>query len=191
MINRKRFLSLGAAFGLCLSVATAHADNYSDTVTVFKNAGKSASFFKNSYAYAVFPSIGEGGFVVGGAHGDGRVYVHGHLRGNTMMSQVSVGFLAGGKAFSQVIFFKDKRALAEFESGHFQFGADASVVAITAGASAGAGTTGTAAGASGGENDAATVGAYQKGMVVFTVAKGGAMFDVSVDGQKFSYNARS
>ncbi len=191
MINRNRFLSFGAASALCLSIGTAHADNYSDTVTVFKNAGKSASFFENSYAYAVFPTIGEGGFVVGGAHGDGRVYVHGRLRGDTSMSQVSVGFLAGGKAFSQVIFFQDKRALDEFESGHFQFGADASVVAITAGASATEGTTGASAGASGGQHDAATTGAYQKGMVVFTVAKGGAMFDVSLDGQKFSYHVRS
>ena len=191
MIHRKRLLPLGATIGLCFSFGTAYSDNYSDTVTVFKNAGESARFFEHSYAYAVFPSIGEGGFVVGGAHGDGHVYVHGRLRGDTSMSQVSVGFLAGGKAFSQVIFFQDKRALDEFESGHFQFGADASVVAITAGASASAGTTGTNAGASGGKNDAATSGRYKKGIVVFTVAKGGAMFDVSVDGQKFSYNVRS
>jgi len=191
MINRNQFLPLGAALGLCLSIGTAHADNYSDTVAVFKNAGKSAAFFENSYAYAVFPTIGAGGLVVGGAHGDGRVYVHGHRLGNTSMSQVSVGFLAGGKAFSQVIFFQDKRALDEFKSGHFQFGADASVVAITAGASASGGTTGAAAGASASDHDAVTAGAYQKGMVVFTVAKGGAMFDVSVDGQKFSYTARS
>jgi lipid-binding SYLF domain-containing protein len=187
MINRNRLLSVGATLGLCLSIGTAYADDYSDTVSVFKNAGASAAFFSNSYAYAVFPTIGEGGFVVGGAHGDGHVYVHGRLRGDTSMSQVSVGFLAGGKAFSEVIFFQDKRALDEFESGHFQFGADASVVAITAGAGASEGTTGAAAGASGGEHDAATAGAYQKGMVVFTVAKGGAMFDVSIEGQKFSY----
>jgi lipid-binding SYLF domain-containing protein len=190
MINRTRFMSVSAALGLCFSMASAHADNYSDTISVFKNSGKSASFFGHSYAYAVFPTIGEGGFVVGGAHGDGHVYVHGHLQGDTAVSQVSVGFLAGGKAFSQVIFFEDKRALDEFESGHFQFGVDASVVAITAGASASAGTTGAATGASAGEDDAATAGAYHRGMVVFTVAKGGAMFDVSVAGQNFSYNAR-
>jgi hypothetical protein len=75
IINRSRLLSMGATLGLCLSIGAAYADNYSDTVTVFKNAGESASLFENSYAYAVFPSIGEGGFVVGGAHGDGRVYV--------------------------------------------------------------------------------------------------------------------
>jgi lipid-binding SYLF domain-containing protein len=128
--------------------------------------------------------------VVGGAHGDGEVYVHGLVAGDTTVSQVSVGFLAGGKAFSQVIFFQDKRALDEFESGHFEFGANASVVAITASASASAGTTGADAGASGGEKDATTAGAYHKGIVVFTVAKAGAMFDVSVEGQKFSYVSR-
>jgi len=191
MINRNRILLAATTLGLGLSVGTAHADDYSDTVSVFKNAGKSAYYFDHSYAYAVFPTIGEGGFVVGGAHGNGHVYVHGHLRGRTSMSQVSVGFLAGGKAFSQIIFFEDKRALNEFESGHFQFGADASVVAITAGASASEGTTGGGAGASGGQHDAETAGSYQKGMVVFTVAKGGAMFDVSVEGQSFSFKPRS
>jgi lipid-binding SYLF domain-containing protein len=190
MLNVAKFMAVGTLLGVCLPLGAARADNYSDTVAVFKDAGKSAAFFDHSYAYAIFPTIGEGGFIVGGAHGDGRVYVHGHLQGDTVMSQVSVGFLAGGKAFSQVIFFQDRRALDEFESGHFEFGADASVVVITAAASASAGTHGSAAGASAGESDAATAGAYERGMVVFTVAKGGAMLDVSIAGQKFSYNGR-
>jgi hypothetical protein len=190
MHKSSRLMPLGIALGLFISIDLAQAGNYSDTVIVFKDAGKSASFFDHSYAYAVFPSIGEGGLLVGGAHGDGHVYVGGHLQGNTTMSQVRVGLLAGGKVFSQIIFFEDKRALDEFESGNFEFAADASVVTITSAASADAGATGTYAGASGGKNDADTAGSYQKGMAVFTVAKGGAMFDVSVAGQKFSYKAR-
>jgi len=63
------------------------------------------------------------------------------------MAQVSVGFQLGGKAYSQIIFFEDKRALNEFESGSFAFGAGVSAIAITAGASASAGTTGANAGA--------------------------------------------
>jgi len=39
------------------------------------------------------------------------------LVGDGTMSQVSAGFQAGGKAYSQIIFFEDKRALDEFESG--------------------------------------------------------------------------
>jgi hypothetical protein len=57
----------------------AHADNYSDTIALFKNAGDSAAFFPNSYAYAVFPTVGEAGFSVGGALGKGQVYVRGKL----------------------------------------------------------------------------------------------------------------
>ena len=106
------------------------------------------------------------------------------------MGKVSVGFQAGGKGFSQIIFFQDKRALDEFESSGFEFGADAGVVAITAGASATAATNGASAGASAGVNNAVTRGEYQKGMAVFTIAKGGLMYQASVAGQKFHYTPR-
>jgi lipid-binding SYLF domain-containing protein len=172
---------------LCLAMGAAHAAGYTDTIALFKNAGESAEFFHKSYAYAVFPTVGEAGFVVGGALGKGHVYVHGRIVGDTTMMQASVGFQAGGKAFSQIIFFEDKRALDQFESGTFEFAAGASVVAITAGASASAGTSGVDAGASGGQKDATTRGVYQNGMAVFTIAKGGLMYEASIVGQKFSY----
>ncbi len=107
--------------------------------------------------------------------------------GETTLAQVSVGFQAGGKAFSEIIFFQDKRSLEEFESGNFEFGADASVTAITASAGVSAGTSGAEAGASGGKKDADTHGHYYKGMAVFTIAKGGLMYQAAVAGQKFSY----
>jgi len=175
---------------LFLSLQAAHAGSYTDTIAVFKNAGASGTFFSRSYAYAVFPTVGSGALGVGGAFGRGRVYVHGVYTGDTTIGQVSVGFQAGGKAYSQVIFFEDKRALDEFESGNFEFGADASVVAITAGANAGAATNGASSGVSAGQNDATTRGIYQKGMAVFTVAKGGLMYSASIAGQKFSYTPR-
>jgi lipid-binding SYLF domain-containing protein len=186
----KTFLQSALVPLLSLSFVYAHASAYTDTVDVFKDAGQSSSFFGDSYAYAVFPTIGKGGFVVGGAHGTGRVFIGGRAEGDVTLSQVSVGAQAGGEAFSQIIFFQDKRALKEFESGSFQFGADVSVVAITAAIDGSAGSTGANAGASAGERDANTWGRYRKGMVVFTVAKGGAMFDASVVGQKFSFKSR-
>jgi lipid-binding SYLF domain-containing protein len=172
---------------LLLIAGIAHADKYSDTIQLFRNAGESASFFHKSYAYAVFPTVGEVGFVVGGALGKGHVYVHGRLVGNTTMGQVSGGFQAGGKAYSQIIFFEDRRALNEFKSGSFEFTAGASAVAITAAASASAGTSGASAGASGGEKDARATGVYERGMAVFTIAKGGLMYAATIAGQKFSY----
>ncbi len=168
----------------------AYAGKYEDTVALFKKAGESATFFENSYAYAIFPNIGEGGFIVGGAYGKGRVYVNGALVGDTTMQQLSVGFQAGGKGYAQIIFFQDKRALDEFESGSFEFAAGASAVAVTAGANASVGTSGVTSGASGGKKDASTVGSYNDGMAVFTIAKGGLMFAASLAGQRFTYKAR-
>jgi lipid-binding SYLF domain-containing protein len=179
-----------AAAGVALLAGPALADSYSDTVSLFKDAGKSAWFFKSSYGYAVFPTIGKGGFVVGGAHGQGRVYRHGRLVGNSTMNQLSIGFQAGAQAYSEIIFFQTKLDLARFESGKFALGAQASAVAITASASASTSTAGSSAGASGTEMNAVTTGRYQDGIAVFTIAKGGLMYEAAVAGQKFSYDPR-
>ena len=165
-----------------LSCAAVRADEYDDTVQVFKDAGQSSQFFKNCYGYALFPTIGKGGIGIGGAYGSGRVYAGGKYVGDTSMTQLMAGLQFGGQAFSQIIFFEDKRAFDEFTGGDFEFGAQVSAVAITAGASAGATTTGSSAGASGGKHDATTVGTYHKGMAVFTVAKGGLMYEATVGG---------
>jgi lipid-binding SYLF domain-containing protein len=183
-----RVLCLAPA--LLLVAGMAHANNYTDTISLFRNAGESSSFFQKSYAYAVFPTVGEAGLGVGGALGKGHVYVRGRRVGDTTMGQISVGFQAGGKAYSQIIFFEDKRALEEFESGTFEFAAGASAVAITAGASVSAGTSGASAGASAGEKDARDTGVYEKGMAVFTIAKGGLMYAATIAGQRFSYKGR-
>jgi len=169
----------------------AQAAGYTETIDVFKKAGASAGFFKTAYAYAVFPTVGEGGFIVGAAVGKGRVYVHHRLVGDTTMTQLSAGFQAGGKAYSEIIFFHDKAALEQFESGSFQFAAGASATAITASAGASVGTTGATANASGTVNNA-TTGAlgYTNGMAVFTIAKGGLMYAATLAGQKYSYKPR-
>src|SRR5450432_1233151 len=174
---KSMFRSFALVPALLLIASVAHASKYTDTIDLFKNAGESSSFFRKCYGYAVLPTVGEGGLGVGGAFGRGRVFVHGQSVGDTTMGQVSVGFQAGGKAFSQIIFFEDKRALDEFESGSFEFSAGASAVAVTAGASASAGTTGASSGASSGQKDATTTsGGYLKGMAVFVIAKGGLMY---------------
>ena len=185
----KKFATLAGFASLMLVVSSAAlASKYTDTMALFKNAGDSARFFSKSYAYAVFPTIGAGGFIVGGAHGKGQVYVMGKMVGKTTMTQISAGFQAGGKAYSQMIFFEDKRALDEFESGSFEFDANVSAIAVTAGASASAGTNGATSSASGGQKDAATLsGGYQKGVAVFTIAKGGLMYAATLAGQKFTY----
>ncbi len=175
---------------LLLSLTQAWADDYDDTVQIFRNAVESQGFFGDAYGYAVFPTIGKAGFVVGGAYGEGRVFRQGQYIGDTTMTQLSAGLLAGGKAFSQMIFFEDERALRDFTSGNFEFGGEISAVVITAAADAKATTTGSSAGASGGKRDATTTGRYHKGMAVFTVAKGGLMGELSLSGQKFKYTPK-
>ena len=164
-------------------------DSYKETITVFKNAGESGELFNNSCGYAVFPTIDKGGFGIGGAYGKGRVYKNNNYVGNTEMAQLTIGFQLGGQAYSQIVFLKDKRAFDDFTNGNFEFSAEASAVAITAGASASATTVGSSAGASRNKENATTIGDYYKGMAVFTVTKGGLMYEASIGGQKFNYNA--
>jgi lipid-binding SYLF domain-containing protein len=186
-----RIRTVLVALFFMLPFANTWADDYQDTIIIFKNAGASGAFFNTAYGYAVFPTIGKAGIGIGGAHGKGRVYAKGIHVGNTSMTQLTVGFQLGGQAFSQIVFFQDQRSFDEFTGGNFEFSADAGAVAITAAASASAGTAGSSAGASGGKHDATTVGSsYNKGMATFTVAKGGLMYEASVGGQKFSYTPK-
>ena len=186
----KKFLPILFLFPFLL-LQPVFADENNDTLKMFRDAGESSTFFQTSHGYAVFPTIGKAGVGIGGAMGKGTVYAKDKPVGNTTMSQLSIGFQLGMQGYSQIIFFKDKRAFDEFTSGNFEFGATVQAVAITAGASASVNTTGNTASASGGKNNASTAsGGYHKGMAVFTVAKGGLMYEVSVGGQKFTYTPK-
>lgn len=176
---------------LVLGTGVAYATKDDETIELFKHAGDSAVFFKDCYAYAVFPTIGAGGFIVGGARGKGHVYVHDRLVGDTTMTQLSIGLQAGGQAYSEIIFFQNKRDLDEFESGKFEFDASVDAIAITASASASVGTDRLSSEASREATDATTNGDYQTGMAVFTIAKGGLMYAANIAGEKFSYREPS
>ena len=168
-----------------------HADEYTDTIDIYKKSEAVQLFFENAYGYAVFPTVGKAGFVIGGSYGTGQVYKGGKVTGETSLIKGSIGFQLGGQAFSQMIFFEDKRAYDEFTSGSFEFDATASAVVITAGAQAKAGTEGATAGASAGPATGIQANAnYHKGMVVFVHAKGGLMFEASIGGQKFTFKPK-
>ena len=175
---------------LSLVCSFAWADEFADTKKMFEDAGAS-DMFNSAYGYALFPTIGKAGFVIGGAYGKGHVYEQGEYIGDTAMTQATIGFQVGGSGFSQVVFFEDKRSLTEFTNGNFEFGAEASAVALTAAAGASANTSGSSATASGGKNNASTgSGGYNKGMATFTITKGGLMYEATLGGQKFSYTKR-
>jgi lipid-binding SYLF domain-containing protein len=126
-------------------------------------------FFESAAGYAVLPKVGKGGIGIGAAHGKGLVVVGDKAVGTTSMTQVTVGLQLGGQVYSQFVFFKDQAALESFQRGNFEFGAQASAVAVTLGASADAN--------------------YDKGVAVFTHVSGGLMYEATLSGQKFKYEA--
>lgn len=136
------------------------------TIKEFKEKDPGLSkFFSSAYGYAVFPGIGKGGLGIGGAGGKGTVYKGGSNVADVKMSQVTIGFQAGGQKYAEIIFFEDAKTYNEFVSGSYEFAAQVSAIALTAGVSADA--------------------AYQEGLLVVTMAIGGLMYEASVGGQKF------
>ncbi len=124
-------------------------------------------FFDKAYAYVIFPNVGKGGIGIGGAYGRGLVYRQGKVIGRARLVQATIGFQLGGQVFAELIFFKDKAAFDRFRADRLEFTAEASAVAITAGASA--------------KVD------YSDGVAVFTLAKGGLMYEAAIGGQTFTY----
>lgn len=138
------------------------------TIAAFKTQDPGLKkFFSKAHGYAVFPTVAKGGIGIGGAYGEGKVYRQGKYIGETSLTQLTIGFQLGGQVYSEVIFFGSKAALDKFTAGNFEFSAQASAVAVTAGVSA--------------DVD------YDQGLAVFTMAKGGLMYEASVGGQKFSF----
>ena len=169
----------------------ANADSYSKTIDMFNNSPSIKPFFENAYGYAVFPTVGKGGIVIGGAYGKGQVFKAGEVTGASSLIKVSVGFQLGGQAFSEIIFFQDKRAYDEFISGTFEFDATASAVAITAGAEIQVGTAGATAGASSGPTTGTQAKTdYRKGMAIFIHTKGGFMYEAAIGGQRFDFEPK-
>jgi lipid-binding SYLF domain-containing protein len=181
-------LILGFVLLPVCSLAKDNPDQYTRTIKLFRDSPVSGKFFKNSYGYAVMPVVGKGGIVIGASFGKGKVYRGGKVRGMVSMAKVSLGFQLGGQAFSEIIFFQDKRAYEEFIRGTFEFDATASAVAITAAAQARAGTAGKTAGVSSGPAKGKQVfGKYVKGMAIFIHVKGGLMYEASIGGQTFTF----
>jgi lipid-binding SYLF domain-containing protein len=163
--------------------------DYSETIEDFRSIDAVAPFFQSAVGYAVFPTIGKGGLGVGGSHGKGQVYSGGQVIGFTSLTDVSIGWQAGGQAYSQIVFFQNADALKEFTSGNFEFAASAEAIAVRAKAEVSAGTEGAGAHASTDKtaDKATTVAEYQNGMAIFTMAKGGLMYAATIKGQKYTY----
>ena len=119
----------------CALSSPAWADKDQLAIEEFRAAG-AGSYIDAAYGFAIFPSIGKVGLLVGGAQGKGTVYQEGNLIGRATMTQLSLGLQFGGQVYKQIIFFEDARAMREFTSGNFEFGGQAAAIALNSGASA-------------------------------------------------------
>lgn len=143
------------------------ADSHTAKTEFIKSDPLMKGLFEKASGYVIFPNVGKAGFGIGGAAGNGVVYEHNKMVGMAKLSQLSIGFQAGGQAYREVIFFESKKELDRFKDSRFEFSAQASAVAVTAGASANV--------------------KYTDGVMVFTMQKGGLMYEASIGGQKFKF----
>jgi lipid-binding SYLF domain-containing protein len=128
------------------------------------------ALIKKGHGYSLFPNVGKGGLVVGGAYGRGVVYEQGQHIGYSDLTQGSVGLQAGGQSFSELLVFENKAALDRFKAGQFGFAADASAVVLKRGAAANAN--------------------FVDGVAVVVQPIGGAMLEAAIGGQQFTYQAK-
>lgn len=125
------------------------------------------SVLDRAYGYVVFPQIGEGGFIVGGAHGNGVVFERGRPVGFATIAQGSIGLQAGGQSFSEIIVFEDPAAFQRLKAGNFNLTAEAEATALSMGAAANT--------------------QFEGGTAVFVMPEGGLMAGVSVGGQQINF----
>jgi lipid-binding SYLF domain-containing protein len=137
--------------------------------TFMKTDASMSNLFMNAYGYAIFPDVGKGGAIVGGAGGGGALYEKGKAIGTAKMVQVDVGAQVGGQSYREVIFFENKDAFDRFKENKIEFSGQASAVAVKSGASANV--------------------KYREGVAVYTQEISGLMLEASIGGQKFTYSS--
>lgn len=128
-----------------------------------------SKLFASAEGYVIFPNVGKGATLVGGAAGNGVVFENNNAVGMAKLRQIDVGLQVGGQAFRQVIFFKNEAALKRFKEGKFELSGNASAVVL--------------------EDGVAKSIEFRDGIAVVTMPKAGAMVEISVGGQKFEYES--
>jgi lipid-binding SYLF domain-containing protein len=126
------------------------------------------SVLDQAAGYVVFPSVKEGGFIVGGAGAEGVVFERGAQVGFAELSRASVGAQVGGQKYSEVLVLQTQEALQRVKTNTFDFGAEASAVAVRAGA--------------------ASTANFSNGAAAFVKPIGGAMLNVSLTGQRIKFS---
>ncbi|MBA3272893.1 MAG: lipid-binding SYLF domain-containing protein [Chthoniobacterales bacterium] len=128
------------------------------------------AFVDGAHGYAIFPSVGKAGLLVGAAYGRGEVYRGGEMIGYADITQGTVGAQVGAQEFSELIVFETETAMQRFIDDAFDVTANASAIILKEGAGA--------------------AWNYDNGVVIIVQPKSGAMAEATVGGQKFDYTPK-
>lgn len=165
------FLSLEARQKEVFDKEQAENLRYNKTIRAFMKDNKTITALVNdSYAYVVFPSVGKGGAILGGAYGEGRVYRRGMWVGDTTMTQYTIGLQVGGQAYSEMIFLMSRDAFNRYKQGGFTSSTQSSLVPFYLGISGDVNIA----------ND----------ILVYTSSTGGLMLEATTGTQQFTYKSR-
>jgi lipid-binding SYLF domain-containing protein len=174
----RTFALLAALFAGCATAPSTRAEQQSlqtsARATLDEMIARSPGIqetIRTAPAYAVFPSIAKGGFVVGGASGQGILYENGAPTGFVSVSQASIGAQIGGQSFAELLVLRSPEQVASVKSGNFTAGAHLGVVVLSAAAS--------------------TQTNFNPNASIFVLPRGGLMVDISVSGQRIKYQSFS
>lgn len=126
-----------------------------------------AELFDTAVGYVIFPNVGKGAYILGGAAGNGVLYEDGEVQGYAELRQLDIGLQIGGQAYRQAILFQTQEELDEFKEGDYSLSGNASAVIL--------------------EKGKAKNAEFNNGRAILTMPKAGAMIEISVGGQEFDY----
>ena len=164
-------LLLSADVTLSIEEKNAIDLHYNKTIKSFMKGNEAiTNLVYKSYAYVVFPSIGKGGLIFGGAYGEGRAYIKGFWVGDVILEQYTLGLQAGGQQYSEILFFKTKESFEKFQKDGFEDATQSSVVPIYSGISS--------------DVD------FAKDVQVFSSSSAGLMLEATTGAQNFTYTPK-
>lgn len=143
---------------------------------LYKEVPNARDLASRAKAMLVMPKVVKGGFIVGGAYGEGALRLNDPVQGYEKhggyysVGAASVGLQLGVQQTSHVLFFMTDRALADFQRADgWEIGADAEVTFPDAGLNAGISSS-----------------TFEKPVVGVVFAEDGLLIGASLEGAKYS-----